>query len=297
MKSLVEATIPKDYTTLFDNLDVAESTRIDYRYRLPLFVSYVNLYGFDTNTYLNYKRHLRATNWSVSTKNKHLIVARVFLKEMHRQGLIPTDITHNVKAFKQSKKHKKRGLNDIEIKRLTSWLSDLPDSPENNRLKAIFSLLLLQGMRLIELCRLDTEDLDFENDRLFIWGKGRDDKEPVMLLPQTITCIRQYQRSNEIKEGALFRSNSHSRLGERLSTRGLREIISAIFKMLHINKTAHGTRHYYTSQLLKHMPGELLDVAQFTRHRSIEMLREYDNRNKQDFAFDKVMSAFAGVNF
>lgn len=297
MKSLVEATIPKDYTTLFDNLDVAESTRIDYRYRLPLFVSYVNLYGFDTNTYLNYKRHLRATNWSVSTKNKHLIVARVFLKEMHRQGLIPTDITHNVKAFKQSKKHKKRGLNDIEIKRLTSWLSDLPDSPENNRLKAIFSLLLLQGMRLIELCRLDTEDLDFENDRLFIWGKGRDDKEPVMLLPQTITCIRQYQRSNEIKEGALFRSNSHSRLGERLSTRGLREIISVIFKMLHINKTAHGTRHYYTSQLLKHMPGELLDVAQFTRHRSIEMLREYDNRNKQDFAFDKVMSAFAGVNF
>ncbi len=297
MNSLVPHTVFKDYGAVFDNLDVAESTRIDYRYRLPLFVSYVNLYGFDTNTYLNYKRHLRATAWSVSTKNKHLIVARVFLKEMHRQGLIPTDVTHNVKLFKQSKQHKKRGLNDIDIKRLTMWLSDLSDTPENDRLKAIFSLLLLQGLRLVEVCRLDVEDFDRENERLFVWGKGRDDKEPVPLLPQSVTSLRQYLRSNEVKEGALFRSNSHSQMGRRLSTRGLREIISVIFKMLHINKTAHGTRHFYTSQLLKHMPGELLDVAQFTRHRSIEMLREYDNRNKQDFAFDKVMSAFAGVSF
>ena len=288
MNALVQAIIPKDYTALFDNLDVAESTRADYCYRLPLFVSYVNLYGFDTNTYLHYKRYLRATKWSVSTKNKHLIVARVFLKEMHRQGLLPTDITHNVKAFKQRK---------IEVKRLTTWLADLPDTPESDRLKAIFSLLLLQGLRLIEVCRLDIEDLDFENDRLFVWGKGRDDKEPVLLIPQTVTCLREYLRSNAIKKGALFRSNSHSQMGRRLSTRGLREIISVIFKMLHINKTAHGTRHYYTSKLLKHMPGELLDVAQFTRHRSIEMLREYDNRNKQDFALDKVIAAFAGVNF
>lgn len=224
-------------------------------------------------------------------------MARVFLKEMHRQGLIPTDITHNVKAFKQSKQHKKRGLNDIEVKRLTAWLCELPSSAESDRLKAIFSLLLLQGMRLIEVCRLDVEDLDLDNDRLFVWGKGRDDKDPVPLLPQSVSNLRQYLRSNGLKEGAFFRSNSHSQMGKRLSTRGLREIISVIFSMLNINKTAHGTRHFYTSQLLKHMPGELLDVAQFTRHRSIEMLREYDNRNKQDFALDKVISAFAGVSF
>lgn len=297
MNDLAPHIIFKDYGAVFDNLDVAESTRIDYRYRLPLFVSYVNQYGFNTNTYLDYKRSLQASTWSVSTKNKHLIVARVFLKEMHRQGLIPTDITQNIKTFKQSKQHKKRGLNDIDIKRLTMWLSDLPNTPENDRLKAIFSLLLLQGLRLIEVCRLDVEDFDLDNERLFVWGKGRDDKEPVLLLPQSVTCLRQYLRSNVVKEGALFRSNSNSRIGRRLSTRGLREIISVIFHMLHINKTAHGTRHFYTSQLLKHMPGELLDVAQFTRHRSIEMLREYDNRNKQDFAIDKVIKAFDGISF
>jgi len=287
----------KDYGTVFDNLDVAESTKVDYNYRLPSFLTFVNIHGFTTNTYLDYKRYLRETTWSVSTKNKHLIVARVFLKELHRQGLVPTDITLNVKAFKQSKKHKKRGLNNAEVKRLTTWLSELPDTPENDRLKAIFILLLLQGLRLIEICRLDIEDLNLEDEVLFIWGKGRDDKDPVPLMPQTVTYLRQYLRSNDIKDGALFRSNSHSQMGKRLSTRGLREIISVIFKMLHINKTAHGTRHFYTSQLLKHMPGQLLDVAQFTRHRSIEMLREYDNRNKQDFALDKVISAFTGISF
>ncbi len=297
MNTLVQPIIPKDYTAVFDNLDVAESTRIDYCYRLPLFVSFVNLHGFTTNTYLHYKRHLRAMTWSVSTKNKHLIVARVFLKELHRQGLIPTDITHNVKAFKQSKKHKKRGLNDAEVKRLTTWLSELPDMPENDRLKAFFSLLLLQGLRLVEVCRLDVEDLRLDSDALLVWGKGRDDKEPVWLNPQTTMYLRQYLRSNDIKEGALFRSNSHSQMGRRLSTRGLREIIAVIFKILQINKTAHGTRHYYTSQLLKYMPGQLLDVAHYTRHHSIEMLRVYDNRNKQDFALNKVFEAFAGINF
>ncbi len=297
MNNLMQATIPKDYTAVFDNLDVAESTRADYCYRLPLFVSFVNVHGFTPNTYLDYKKHLRTMPWSVSTKNKHLIVARVFLKELHRQGLLPTDITHNVKAFKQSKKHKKRGLNDIEAKRLATWLSELPDTPENDRYKAIFSLLLLQGLRLVELCRLDVEDLDLENEVLLVWGKGRDDKDPVLLLPQTANYLRQYLRSNELKDGALFRSNSHSQMGKRLSTRGLREIVSVIFKILQIHKTAHGTRHYYTSQLLKIMPGHLLDVAQYTRHSSLEMLRVYDNRNKQDYSLDKVVAAFAGVNF
>ena len=297
MSGLATNIVLKDYGTVFDNLDVAESTKVDYNYRLPSFLTFVNIHGFTTNTYLDYKRYLRETTWSVSTKNKHLIVARVFLKELHRQGLVPTDITLNVKAFKQSKKHKKRGLNNAEVKRLTTWLSELPDTPENDRLKAIFILLLLQGLRLIEICRLDIEDLNLEDEVLFIWGKGRDDKDPVPLMPQTVTYLRQYLRSNDIKDGALFRSNSHSQMGKRLSTRGLREIISVIFKMLHINKTAHGTRHFYTSQLLKHMPGQLLDVAQFTRHRSIEMLREYDNRNKQDFALDKVISAFTGISF
>lgn len=297
MNNLVQATIPKDYTAVFDNLDVAESTRADYCYRLPLFVEFVNAHGFTPNTYLDYKKHLRTMQWSVSTKNKHLIVARVFLKELHRQGLLPTDITHNVKAFKQSKKHKKRGLNDIEVKRLTTWLSELPDTPENDRLKAIFSLLLLQGLRLVEICRLDVEDLKLEYAALFVWGKGRDDKELVNLMPQTVTYLQQYLRSSGIKDGALFRSNSHSQMGKRLSTRGLREIVSVIFQMLQIHKTAHGTRHYYTSQLLKYMPGRLLDVAQMTRHHSIEMLRVYDNRNRQDFALNKAYEAFAGINF
>ena len=297
MNTLIQPIIPKDYTAVFDNLDVAESTRVDYCYRLPLFVDFVNLNGFTPNTYLDYKKHLRTMQWSVSTKNKHLIVARVFLKELHRQGLLPTDITHNVKAFKQSKKHKRRGLNDIEAKRLATWLSELLETPENDRYKAVFSLLLLQGLRLVEICRLDFEDLDLENEVLFVWGKGRDDKDPVLLLPQTITYLRQYLRSNEIKEGALFRSNSHSQMGKRLSTRGLREIVSVIFHILHINKTAHGTRHYYTTQLLKIMPGHLLDVAQYTRHSSLEMLRVYDNRNKQDYSLDKVVQAFAGVRF
>lgn len=297
MNTELTLALPSDYTKIFDGLDVSETTRTDYVYRLPTFVAFVQWNGFTKNVYLEYKRHLAKQKGSVATKNKNLIVAKVLLKEMHRQGYIPVDITYNVKQFKVSKKHKKKALSDREVKRLTTWLANLPDNPETDRLKAIFSVLLLQGLRGIELCRLDVEDINLEDEVMFVWGKGGYDKDPVPLMAQTVELLRRYMRTNGIKEGVLFRSNSNSHQGERLSVRGLREIVGVIFNMLDIHKSVHSCRHYYTTQLLKALPGQLLDVAVFTRHRSIEMLRVYDNRVKEDINANRVQTIFAGVQF
>lgn len=87
-------------------------------------------------------------------KNKYLASARVFLKELARNGVIPVDITLNIKSFKQSKKHKKEGLSEGEIAKLSERIRDLPDTPKNARLKALFRLFALQGLRQIEAVRL-----------------------------------------------------------------------------------------------------------------------------------------------
>lgn len=282
---------------LFDNLDVSEATKQDYGYRLPAFITFLHSNGFDHSSYIRYKQHLAGLDCSTATRNKHLITARIFLKELYRRGLLPVDITANVKLFKQSKQHKLRGLNNLEVEKLSAWLRHLPDGPEADRLKAIFSLLLLQGFRTIELCRLDVSDIDLTSEVAFVQGKARDDKEPVILMPQTVSNLQRYIYTNGIEEGALFRSHSHSNYGKPLSTRGLREIVTDIFQRLGINKTVHGTRHFYTTELLKAMPGELLDVAQFTRHRSLEMLRVYDNRMRMDRNSGRVAAAFVGIEF
>ena len=58
------------------------------------------------------------TDFSVSTKNKYLATAKIFLKELNRQGILPIDITQNIKTFNQNKKHKKDGLTHSEIENL-----------------------------------------------------------------------------------------------------------------------------------------------------------------------------------
>jgi len=86
---------------------------------------------------------------------------------------LPVDITQNIKSFSQSKKHKKEGLNDQEIGKLTIALKELPNTPPNTRIKAMISLLVLQGLRQIEITRLDVKDVDLIRKTALVEGKGQ----------------------------------------------------------------------------------------------------------------------------
>jgi len=261
---------------VFDSLDIAEATRLDYRARLLPFISFIENNQFNFNTFLEYKRYLRSrTDISVSTKGKLLTVARIFLKELSRQGLLPADITQNIKSFSQSRKHKKDGLSDAEVARLGKYLRSLPKTPENARLKAIISLLALQGLRQIEVVRLNVSDLHLARSVAYVQGKGRDDKEAVSLHPETVRLLRVYLASNKVADGALFTSNSNNSLRQRLTTRSVQRLVCEVFQKLGIAKSVHGLRHYFATKLIRTYEGDLLQVARYTRHSSISTLQVY----------------------
>ena len=158
---------------LFNGLDVNPTTRADYEARTPLFLTYIRNNGLNRNTYLEYKRYLGSrADFSVSTKAKYLTVAKIFLKELHRQGCLPADITSTVKGFKQNKKHKKDGLNEEEMASLMEAVKKLPKSTETKRIKAILTLLTLQGLRQVEITRLDVDDIDLPAKTALVLGKG-----------------------------------------------------------------------------------------------------------------------------
>ncbi|OQX71074.1 hypothetical protein B6D52_02755 [Candidatus Parcubacteria bacterium 4484_255] len=196
-----------------------------------------------------------------------------------------------------SKKHKRDGLNDEEIKKLTEAIKELPDTPQNARLKAILSLLVFQGLRQVEITRLDVRDIDFISKTAFIQGKGRDDKEPINLHPETIKVLKVYLKSNKIADGALFTSNSNNSKNQRLTTRAIRNIVKKTLKNLGIEKTTHGFRHYFTTTLIKTYKGDLLEVAQYTRHKSLEMLQVYNDNIKREADLPRYYKAFSGVKF
>ena len=118
-------TLKPQSVSVLDYLDAKESTIKDYKYRIPMFVSFLEKNGFDSNSYLSYKRTLaERTDITVATKNKYLITAKVFLRELNKRSEIP-DITQNIKTFKESKKHKRDGLNEASLSQSVAILVGL----------------------------------------------------------------------------------------------------------------------------------------------------------------------------
>ncbi len=283
----------RSFNTIFNGLDVSDNTRKEYIFRIKLFFSYLDDTGFNQQSYLYFKRYLEGrTDYSIATKNKYLITARIFLRELVRKGFLPVDITQGIKCFKQSRRHKRLGLTDKEVQLLGVKLKFLPDTSKHNRQRAIFSLLAFQGLRQIEIIRMNVEDVDIKRKTAFIQGKGSDDKDIVYLTPATTKSLERYLNGFNKKTGALFTSVGN-RKSDRICTRTIKREMGYLLKDLGIEKTVHGFRHFYITELLKTM--DVRDVRKFSRHHSMEMLIVYDDevsiRHKSQQVF-QVMERF-----
>ena len=290
-----------DASKAFDLLPVNETTRADYKARIGLYVDFINQHGLNRNTLLDYRRYLESrTDYSVSTKNKYFTSAKRYTGVLHTAGLLPVDITKDIsgkdlKGFKQNKKHKKDGLQTDEVQRLSQYLQALEPTPANYRLKAMLALFMYQGLRQIEVTRLDVTDLDLKNGKAFIHGKGRDDKEPIALHPYTAQALDDYLKASGKKSGALFTSTSNNSYNQRITTRGLRKVITGILNGLSIDNSVHGFRHYFTTTMVKHYKGDLLTVAHYTRHKNLEMLQVYNDAINAEADLPRYYKAFEGL--
>lgn len=286
----------------FDTLDVSEATRADYTARLMPFLSFVEDKQFSINTFLDFKRELRGRDdLSASSKNKYLVVARIFLKELNRRGILPVDITHNIRNFRLDKRHKVNGLDDREVEALEEWCQRY--GAYKSREVAIICFLYYQGLREGELCKLDWEDVLWRSKQILIKGKGRDDKETVFLHPVTTKALKRYYEYRQYWEleghrprGAMFRSRSIPSKQGRLTTRGLRLIVKTVFEEQGIEKSVHGLRHSFVTKLVKHFNGDITKVAQFSRHRSLEMISIYNDAVLMESDYKGYIQAFGDIN-
>ena len=247
---VLKATCDVDPEKIFDNLDISDNTKKDYLSYIGKFIRYARRTEFNSSILLAYKKYLKNNvHISASTKNKYLTVAKIYLKELHRLGYLSTDLTVNIKNFKQSKKHKRTGLNDDEINLLVEKLAESNDY----RLKAILALLTLQGLRQIEIVRLNVHDFDFEQQTLMVTGKGSDDSELVDLHPNTSDALKKYLQNTKKKSGALFTSTSNNSNNQRLSTNSIWQIVKKFLIVNNVNKFVHGFRHYFKTNLIEEL--------------------------------------------
>jgi integrase len=282
--------------SIFDCIDVTENTRKEYLTRIKHFIHFVKLHGLNFNTYLEYKRYLSSIDTlSVSTKNKYLISAKIFIDGLNSLQKLPFQISTKVRGFKQSKLHKKDGLSDEDVSKIVNYCTSLEPTIQNLRLKSILSLLIFQGLRQVEITRLNVADINLKDKTAFIIGKGQDDKELIHLHPMTVKTIKEYLHKYKIREGALFRSGSNFSNNSRLTTKSIREIIKKVLNELKIDGTTHGFRHFFITKLIKSYKGELLTVSKYSRHRSIQMLEVYNDEIIREQDLPRFYNVFSDI--
>lgn len=279
---------------IFNEIDTSANTRKDYQYRIGLFFEFLKDHPINVNTYLEYKRFLsERDDYKASTKMKYLATAKVFLNELHRRGIIPIDITKNIKGFRQNKKHTAEGFSQSEVDKIVEYLNNIEETERVIRLKAIFCLLTLQGLRQVEVVRLDIKDINLNQRIAFVKGKGADDKELIHLHPETIKALKKHIKVNRIGSGALFKGFSNRSKGA-ITTRTVKYEFEEILNELDIDKTVHGFRHYYITTLLQKF--DVRDVRKFSRHKSLEMLIVYDDEIDVKHKSEEVFSCFKNIN-
>lgn len=285
----------------FDYLPISETTRDDYKLRVGEFIDFIKVNGLNRNTMLDYRKYLeQRTDYSISTKNKYFTTAKRYCGVLYNANILPTDITKDLsgvelKGFKQSRLHKKDGVSQDEVNRLAEYFRGLDENKQNLRLKAIFSLLIYQGLRQVEIVRLDVNDLDLRAGKAFVRGKGKDDKEPIALHPYTVNALKTYLTAYKKKSGAVFTCESNRAYGERLTTLSLRRIVKGVLRDLGVENSTHGFRHYFTTNLIKNYKGDLLTVAHYTRHRRLDMLQVYNDAINAEQDLPRYINAFEGV--
>ena len=95
-------------------------------------------------------------------------------------------------------------LNEEEVSRICDYLREQDKSFKNIRLRAIISLLFFQGLRQVEIYRLNFDDIDLANGIIKVLGKGREDKEYKHLHPVSQKALKRYLRVSHAKYGPTF---------------------------------------------------------------------------------------------
>jgi site-specific recombinase XerD len=205
------------------------------------------------------------------TQNYYLIALRAFLKFLRKRdipGLSPEKI--------ELAKVPERSLdliNDTELDRLMKAADGT--SEKSLRDKAILELLFSTGLRVSELCGLDS-DIDLSRDELSVRGKG--DKVRVVFISDAAKdAVRAYLKARKDMHEALFVNHAQGKKkNERITPRSVERMIKIYSAKAGITKkvTPHVLRHSFATDLLSN-GADIRSVQALLGHASINTTQIY----------------------
>lgn len=266
----------------FNHNSGSEHTVSAYKRDLLEFSDYIhseNIDRFedvDNKIVQNYIAQLRLDkNLSNSSLARKLSVLRSFYTYLNRYIGMKKNPFLSIKMPKSSKKLPEF-LFDDELKQLLDSIDLSTDEGIRNR--AMFELMYASGLRLSELVNLKIKDIDFEDELLFINGKGDKDrivpfyKDVKELLIEYLKNIRQDSDSEYV-----FLNNK----GKQLTPRGVQYILDKVSVNSGLNMKIHPhmLRHTFATHLLNNGV-DIRVVQELLGHSSLSTTQIYVHMSK-----------------
>lgn len=262
---------------------VSASSQITYAKQLKIMFGYFaenDITNPTRESIVDWVEDMKAAGLAASTVQLRLTACKIFFRWLQQENLYRNIADHLKSGVKISHTHKRDSLT---VEQCRSLVDDVKgDSVKALRDKAILSLMVTAGLRTIEICRADVDDIRHERGKWFlsVQGKGRSSKdERVLLSKQTYKAIQIYLKARgKIQPSApLFASTSNRNKDARLDTQTIRRLCKNHLRGIGLDSkrlSAHSLRHSVATILVE-TGVELPKVQRVLRHRDLSTTMIY----------------------
>jgi integrase/recombinase XerC len=257
MRGDMDEHLNKFITYLIAEKNASPYTIKNYRHEIGEFLDFLKEQGIDSwdgvDRYIlrRYLAWLQAQGYVKASITRRISELRSFCRYLVREGILDRNPIRTI----SSPKVPKRLPNYLDLHEVEALLA-APDAmtPQGQRDQAIMEVLYASGLRVSELVSLNLRNVDMQHGELRVWGKGA--KERVALLGEpACRALKRYTRegrSQLIKAGRETNALFLNRLGSRLSTRSVNNILDRYAKLAGLERrvTPHVMRHTFATHLL-----------------------------------------------
>ena len=166
-----------------------------------------------------------------------------------------------------------KGLSTEQVRRLFAQITHPLDH-------ALYLLMLRCGLRVSEVARLTSADLDWDQQSLRITqGKGRKDRI-VYIAPDALAALRTCVRFRPTAVPAAVLFWNQKRPQHPLSSKGIQKKLERYAKAADIKASCHSLRHTFASNLLE-AGAEVIAIKDLLGHASIQSSERYAKLSNQ----------------
>lgn len=256
--------------TVYDDIDITKFTE-EYLKKITL---------DDIHSYIS---HLAIDNRSkATTRARKISTIRIFFKYLSlKANILDVNPAQNLETPKLEKRMPKYLSLDDSKKLLNA--ADNQDNRNYKRDYAITTLFLNCGMRLSELVGININDIDFEECKMTVIGKGNKERT-VYLNKSCMVAINDYlssrpaqsliKKDSKNSDKALFLSEQK----QRISNRTVQAIINKELKMAGLdskNLSVHKLRHTAATLMYQYGNVDIRALQELLGHQSISTTEIY----------------------